>query len=139
MVASCRQISRPYESSLVFSANGMGASRRSVAGWHRQHHKLDVAHCSCTLQLDTFAPVCSYQTLRMILAVSAQKDLLLRQLDVQTASLNGELEEVYVHPQPWGRPPGGGQQTVVVAAVGTCTVWAETGLTRLEHTPGGRA
>jgi hypothetical protein len=64
-----------------------------VAGGQRQHHKLDVA--------DTFAPVCSYKTMPMILAVIAHK--VLWQFEVQTESLNGELEEVYVHLQPWGR------------------------------------
>jgi hypothetical protein len=39
--------------------------------------------------------------MRMILAVSAHEDLVLRQFDVRTAFLNGELEkEVYVRPPP---------------------------------------
>jgi hypothetical protein len=48
---------------------------RLVAGGHRQQHGLDFA--------DTFAPVCSYRTMRMILAVSAHQDLVLRQFDVR--------------------------------------------------------
>jgi hypothetical protein len=41
--------------------------------------------------------------MRMILAVSAHENIVLRQFDVRTAFLNGELEEeVYVHP-PFGK------------------------------------
>jgi hypothetical protein len=66
---------------------------RLVAGGHRQQYGLDFE--------DTFAPVCSYRTMRMILAVSAHENLVLRQFDVRTAFLNGELEEeVYVRPPP---------------------------------------
>jgi hypothetical protein len=66
---------------------------RLVAGGHRQQYGLDFE--------DKFAPVCSYRTMRMILAVSAHENLVLRQFDVRTAFLKGELEqEVYVHPPP---------------------------------------
>jgi hypothetical protein len=66
---------------------------RLVAGGHRQQYGLDFE--------DMFAPVCSYRTMRMILAVSAHENLVLRQFDVRTAFLNGELEEeVYVRPPP---------------------------------------
>jgi hypothetical protein len=66
---------------------------RLVAGGPRQQYWLDFE--------DTFAPVCSYRTMRMILAVSAHENLVLRQVDVRTAFLNGELEEeVYVRPPP---------------------------------------
>ena len=51
---------------------------------------------------ETFAPVCSYRTLRMIAAVAARHGLRLRHFDTKTAFLNGVLEEqVYV------RPPAG--------------------------------
>jgi hypothetical protein len=46
-----------------------------VVGGHRQQYGLDFE--------DTFAPVCSYRTMRMILAVSAHENLLLRQLSGQ--------------------------------------------------------
>lgn len=62
---------------------------RLVAGGHRQEQGVDYE--------ETFAPVCSYRTLRMILAVSAHAGLALRQFDICTAFLNGELaEEVYL-------------------------------------------
>jgi hypothetical protein len=56
-----------------------------VAGGHRQQHGLDFA--------ETFAPVCLYRTMRMLLAVSAHENLVFRQFDVRTACLNGELDE----------------------------------------------
>ena len=41
--------------------------------------------------------MCSYRTMRMILAVCAHEDLEMRQFDIRTAFLNGELEEeVYI-------------------------------------------
>jgi hypothetical protein len=66
---------------------------RLVAGGHRQQYGLDFE--------DTFAPVCSYRTMRMILAVSAHENLVLRQFDVRTAFLNGELEEEVYVLCPW--------------------------------------
>ena len=67
---------------------------RLVAGGHRQTHGLDFD--------ETYAPVCSFRTLRMVLAVAAHEDLELRQFDIRTAFLNGELrEEVYIR-QPNG-------------------------------------
>jgi hypothetical protein len=67
---------------------------RLVARGHCQQLGLDFQ--------DTFAPVCSYHTFRMMLAVAAHEALELRQLDIRTAFLNGPLEkEVYL------RPPAG--------------------------------
>jgi hypothetical protein len=69
---------------------------RLLVGGHRQQHGLDFA--------ETFAPVCSYRTMRMLLEVSAHENLVLRQFNVRTAFLNGELEEeVYL------RPPSGAE------------------------------
>lgn len=68
---------------------------RLVAGGHKQVHGLDFE--------DTFAPVCMYRTMRMMTAVCARHALELRQFDICTAFLNGDLaEEVYI------RPPKGG-------------------------------
>jgi hypothetical protein len=62
---------------------------RLVAGGHRQVYGLDFE--------ETFAPVCSYRTFRAMLAVAAREGLELRQFDIRTAFLNGDLEEeVYV-------------------------------------------
>lgn len=51
---------------------------------------------------DTYAPVTSSCTIRIMLSYAAAEDLEIRQLDVKTAFLNGELEE-----QIWIAPPEG--------------------------------
>jgi hypothetical protein len=64
---------------------------RLVAGGHKQRPGMDFN--------EAFAPVCSYRTLRMTLAVAAHAGLVLRQFDIKTAFLHGHLkEEVYVRP-----------------------------------------
>ena len=51
---------------------------------------------------DTFAPVARLDTIRMLLAIAAQKGWKVFQLDVKSAFLNGVLqEEIYV-----GQPEG---------------------------------
>jgi hypothetical protein len=58
---------------------------RSAAGGQRQQHGLDFA--------EAFAPVCWYWTMCMLFAVSAHENLVLRQFDIRTACVSGELEE----------------------------------------------
>lgn len=46
---------------------------------------------------ETFSPVVRYDSVRALLAVAAQKEMRMRQFDVKTAFLNGELhEEIYM-------------------------------------------
>jgi hypothetical protein len=92
--ASCLRESRLYQVALFLSGSGMGDTRCAWwRGGHRQQYGLDYE--------DTFAPVSSYRTMCMILTASAHENLVLRQFDVRTAFLNGELEEeVYVRPPP---------------------------------------
>ena len=66
---------------------------RLVAKGYNQEPEIDY--------FDTFSPVVKIQTLRTILAISAQKNSLVHQLDINTAFLNGDLsEEIYVEAPP---------------------------------------
>ena len=67
---------------------------RLVAGGHRQRQGVDYN--------DTYAPVCSYRTVRAILALAAHEDLELRQFDIRTAFLNADLEEEVYMRAPTG-------------------------------------
>ena len=51
---------------------------------------------------ETFSPVTRYQSIRAFLAVTAGRGLALKQFDVKTAFLNGDLEEELYMDQPAG-------------------------------------
>jgi hypothetical protein len=55
-----------------------------VAGGHKQRPGNDFNK--------TFAPVCSYRNLRMMIAVAAHAGLVLRQFDIKTAFLHGYVK-----------------------------------------------
>ncbi len=44
---------------------------------------------------ETFAPVAKFVSIRCILALATIEDMEIHQMDVKTAFLNGELEEIY--------------------------------------------
>lgn len=61
---------------------------------------------------ETFAPVARLETVRTLIALAAQKNWLIYQLDVKSAFLNGVLkDEVYVE-QPQGFVVKGGEDKV---------------------------
>src|SRR5438132_10638062 len=51
---------------------------------------------------DTYSPVARLTTIRVLLLLAASHDLLVHQMDVKTAFLNGELEEKIYMEQPDG-------------------------------------
>ena len=51
---------------------------------------------------ETYAPVVRYDSLRVILALTASRNLQLLQIDVQTAFLYGELDQKIYIKQPEG-------------------------------------
>ena len=67
---------------------------RLVAKGYAQKHGIDYD--------ETFSPVVKCQSIRVLLAFALQNDLLLHQMDVVTAFLNGTLEEDIYMQQPDG-------------------------------------
>ena len=51
---------------------------------------------------DTYAPVARISTIRLLIALASIHNLLIHQMDVKTAFLNGELEEEVYMNQPQG-------------------------------------
>lgn len=51
---------------------------------------------------ETFNPVVKYNIIRAVLAMTAAEELKLRQFDVKTAFLNGDLDEEIYMEQPEG-------------------------------------
>ena len=57
---------------------------------------------------DTFAPVAKFTSIRTILAIGANRDMEIHQMDVKTAFLNSKLqEEIYMKPPPGFETPDG--------------------------------
>ena len=75
--------------------DGRFKARLVALGW-RQRHGIDCGN--------TFAPVCRFDNQRLLLAIAAAKDWRVISLDVQTAFLNGVLdnkkEQVFVKQAP---------------------------------------
>lgn len=55
---------------------------------------------------ETFAPVVRFSSIRLILALAAQRKMSIRQFDVKTAFLNGTLKEAVYMEQPTGFQDG---------------------------------
>jgi len=58
---------------------------------------------------ETYAPVCDISAIRLLFAFAAEKHLLIRQFDVKTAFLYGELQELVLMEQPPGFETGDNQ------------------------------
>ena len=71
----------------------------------------------------TFAPVCRLQSVRMVLAIAAEMDWEVRQLDVKTAFLYAEIEEVFVA-EPQGFETNVNEKGLLVMKLGkACMGW----------------
>ena len=51
---------------------------------------------------ETFSPVVRFSSIRLLLAYAVQNEILVHQMDVVTAFLNGKLEEEIYMEQPYG-------------------------------------
>jgi hypothetical protein len=114
---------KPLTSHFVYAQMRDGRYKaRLVAGGHKQQQGVD---------LDvTFAPVCSYRSIHMMLAVAAREGLELRQFDMKTAFLNGYLTKRGVHPPAtWVEIPG---WSWLCVTPGPCPPWFATGVEGLE-------
>ncbi|GMP34292.1 hypothetical protein CsSME_00007220 [Camellia sinensis var. sinensis] len=65
---------------------------------------------------ETFSPVVRFASIRLILAIVAQLDLELYQMDVKTAFLNGELDEEIYMDQPEGFVAVGQERKEMIVA-----------------------
>jgi hypothetical protein len=92
---------QPLPSHFVYFQKRDGQYKaRLVAGGHKQQQGVDLD--------EMLAPVCSFRSERMTLAVAAHEGLELRQFDMKTAFFNGYLkEEVYIRlPHGWNHLAG---------------------------------
>ena len=62
---------------------------------------------------EVFAPVARWDTIRLILALAAQRGWVVFQLDVKSAFLHGELEEAVYMEQPEGYVCKGGEHKIL--------------------------
>jgi hypothetical protein len=64
---------------------------------------------------DTYSPVARLTTIRVLLSLATSHDLLIHEMDVKTAFLNGELEEEIYMTQPDGFVVEGHEEGVQAA------------------------
>jgi hypothetical protein len=77
---------------------------RLVAKGYSQKHGEDY--------FETYAPVVKMSSLRLLIALAAEKDLVIRHIDVKTAFLNGDLDETIYMEQPEFFVQGGNEHKV---------------------------
>lgn len=67
--------------------------------------------------LETFSPVVRFTSVRTLLAIAAQERLILKQFDIKTAFLYGELQEDIFMEQPEGYSDGSGRVCKLVKSL----------------------
>ena len=75
---------------------GFAIKRKPEGSIERYKARLVAQGCSQKFNIDyreTFAPVVRHSTIRIILELAAQYELLVRHVDIVAAYLNGELED----------------------------------------------
>ena len=77
---------------------------RLVAKGYSQRYEIDFE--------ETFSPVVHFSSVRTLLALAVQKDMIVHQMDVVTAFLNGELDEEIYMQQPDGYQVSGKENLV---------------------------
>ena len=90
----------------MFAANGSSKERRVLSPSEPPRFKARLVAKGFSQILgvdynDVFSPVVKYSSIRTFFSIVAMHDLELEQLDVKTAFLHGELEEIYMD-QPEG-------------------------------------
>ena len=81
--------------------------------------------------LDTFSPVIRYESVKLLLAFSAVDNRVVHQMDVDTAFLNGTVEETLYMKQPVGFINENENQRR--SEVEQIVVWIETSTDMLEY------
>jgi transposase InsO family protein len=96
--------------------------KRDAKGQEREHKVRLVAQGFTQVAgmdyTDTFAPVARMESMRSILHIGAQRNWLLRQFDVKTAFLYGELEEEIYMRQPKGYEEKGKEDHIALLQKG---------------------
>jgi len=96
---------------------------RLVAKGYSQKYEIDYD--------ETFSPVVLFSSIRTLLAYAVQRGMMIHQMDVITAFLNGELNEKIYMQQPTGYIQSGKEQ-LVCKLKEKVTLWAKTITSLLE-------
>ena len=93
------------ENRKVLKCRWVFVKEKNNDGTIRQKARL-VAKCfsqkQCIDYNETFVPTMSLKSLRVLIGIAAMKRLVVRQIDIKTAFLNGKLEELVYMEQPEG-------------------------------------
>lgn len=102
-------VDRPKSGNIIGSKWVFSIKRRADGTVERYKARLVAQGCSQRYQVDyheTFAPVVRHSTIRIVLALAVQHELLIHHIDIVAAYLNGDLEDdVYMEQPPMFKDP----------------------------------